>query len=131
MDPRLSGGDESQTDTIHYHEDSPMSSSPDRDQETVDLFVEESLEALQRMERCLLDAEAGKAPKDLMAVLFRDIHTIKGSAGFLAYDRTRILAHAAEDLLARLRDGVFKPEPAHFALLMSVGDGLRHLMDAI
>lgn len=108
-----------------------MSSAPDRDQETVDLFVEESLEALQRMERWLLDAEAGKTPKDLMAILFRDIHTIKGSAGFLAYERTRTLAHAAEDLLARLRDATIKAEPEHFALLMSAGDGLRRLMDAI
>jgi two-component system chemotaxis sensor kinase CheA len=106
-------------------------SSPDRDQETVDLFVEESLEALQRMETWLLGAEAGKAPKDLMAILFRDIHTIKGSAGFLVYERTRILAHAAEDLLARLRDGCFKPLPEHFSLLMSVGDALRRLLDAI
>jgi two-component system, chemotaxis family, sensor kinase CheA len=108
-----------------------MNCPPDRDQETVDLFVEESLEALQRMERWLLDAEAGKAPKDLMSILFRDIHTIKGSAGFLAYERTRTLSHAAEDLLARLRDGTIKARPEHFSLLMSVGDALRRLMDAI
>ena len=108
-----------------------MSNEPDRDPETVELFIEESLEALQRMEQSLLEAEAGRAPKDLMAILFRDIHTLKGSAGFLAFERTQRLAHAAEDLLAKLRDGVIKADATHYAVLLTSGDELRRLLQAI
>lgn len=103
----------------------------DRDPETLALFIEESQEALQRIEQQLLDAESGKQADSLMASLFRDIHTMKGSASFLAFDRTTRLAHVTEDLLAKLRDGALMAERHHFSLLMASVDLLRQFLDAI
>jgi len=108
-----------------------MSAAPDRDPETLALFLEESQEALQRMERLLLDAEQGKVTKDLMGSLFRDIHTMKGSASFLAFDVTTRLAHVTEDLLAKLRDGTLAAKASHYTLVMTSMDHLRKLLDAI
>jgi len=108
-----------------------MSNAPERDQETLALFLEESHEALQRMEKLLLDAEKGQPAADLMASLFRDIHTMKGSSSFLAFDTTTRLAHVTEDLLSKLRDGVIVAQRSHFGLLMSSVDHLRQLLDAI
>ena len=108
-----------------------MSNAPDRDQETLALFLEESQEALQRMDQLLVDAEKGKPAADLMGSLFRDIHTMKGSASFLAFEITTRLAHVTEDLLSKLRDGVIEALPAHFSLIMSSVDYLRQLLDAI
>ncbi len=98
------------------------------DAETLELFIEESLEALMRVERLLLDAERGKPDPDLLATLFRDLHTIKGTSGFLALKKILMLSHAAEDLLGRLRDRTSEPRPEHFTRLMSVVDLLRQLI---
>ncbi len=103
----------------------------DRDPETLALFIEESQEALQRIEQQLLEAESGKVAANLMASLFRDIHTMKGSASFLDFPRTTRLAHVTEDLLAKLRDGAIIAESSHFTLLMSSLDYLRQFLDSI
>lgn len=97
----------------------------ERDQETVDLFVEETIEGLERSERLLVAAEQGAAPSDMLDTLFRDLHTIKGTSSFLAFERIRSVAHAAEDLLSRLRDKELAPSPHHFGVLLEVVDALR------
>jgi two-component system chemotaxis sensor kinase CheA len=111
--------------------DTSANQTPDRDPETVALFVEESLEALVRVEGLLLAAEEGDEPKDFLATLFRDVHTIKGTSGFLAFKRVLSIAHAAEDLLARLREGSLVGRPEHFARLVAVVDVLRRLVEAV
>ena len=57
-------------------------------------FLIESQEGLDRMERCLTDLE--ERPKDtgLLAEIFRSVHTIKGTTGFLGFKRLEKLAHA-------------------------------------
>jgi two-component system chemotaxis sensor kinase CheA len=103
----------------------------ERDPETLEIFIDESLEALQRDERLLLAAEGGDPHPDLMGVLFRDIHTIKGTSGFLSVDRVLALSHSAEDMLAKLRDGSLAPSPVIFARLLSVCDALRTMICSV
>ncbi|MCX5746757.1 MAG: Hpt domain-containing protein, partial [Proteobacteria bacterium] len=102
-----------------------------RDPETVELFVEESLEGLMRVERLLLAAENGQPSPDMMTVLFRDFHTIKGTSGFLDLQRILRLSHRAEDLLSRFREKTLAPTPAHFARLMVVVDLLRRMIENV
>ncbi len=102
-----------------------------RDPEVLELFIEETTEALARVERLLLYAEKGDAPPDLMTRLFRDLHTMKGTAGFLALEKMASLAHAAEDLLSVLRETPARARPEHFAALLETADVLRKLMDAV
>ena len=68
-------------------------------------FLIESQEGLDRMERCLTDLE--ERPKDaaLIGEIFRSVHTIKGTTGFLGFKRLETLAHAGENLLGQLREG--------------------------
>jgi len=103
----------------------------ERDPETLEIFIDESLEALQRDERLLLAAEGGDPHPDLMGVLFRDIHTIKGTSGFLSVDRVLALSHCAEDMLAKLRDGSLAPSPMLYARLLSVCDALRTMICSV
>ena len=105
--------------------------SANRDAETVELFIEESLEGLMRIERLLLAAETGQPNPDMMTVMFRDIHTIKGTSGFLDYRRILRLSHRAEDLLSRFRDKTLQPTPQHFARLVVVVDLLRKMIDNV
>jgi two-component system chemotaxis sensor kinase CheA len=100
------------------------------DDEIKQLFIDESLEALQRCERLLLDAEEGHARADLVDVLFRDFHTIKGTSALLGYDRIASLGHAAEDLMSRLRDKSIDAKPHHFARMVDVVDTLRALIES-
>lgn len=102
-----------------------------RDLETLQLYVEESLEGLQQIDQLLLEAERGTPTANLMATLFRTVHTIKGTAGYLAFERTQALAHTAEDLLSRLRDGKLVGRPAHFTCLLAVGECLRQMVENV
>jgi two-component system chemotaxis sensor kinase CheA len=103
----------------------------ERDAETLQIFIEEAQEALERIEALLLSAEQGRAPADILAVLFRDIHTIKGTSGFLDLPIIERLSHAAEDLLAMLRADKAAATPKHFGLLLPVVDGLRTLVERV
>jgi two-component system, chemotaxis family, sensor kinase CheA len=73
--------------------------------EIVKDFLIESNENLDRLDQELVRLESEPSSKELMASIFRTIHTIKGSCGFLGFSRLEKVAHAGESLLSRLRDG--------------------------
>ncbi len=108
------------------------SSSPpepfEADPETLALFVDETREGLARVERLLLAAEQQAAPPDMLSILFRELHTIKGTSAFLALPQVLKLAHTAEDLLGELRELGQAPSAAHLNQLMAVVDLLRQLV---
>ena len=68
-------------------------------------FIAESREGLERMELCLTELEQRPGDGELVGEIFRVVHTIKGTTGFLGFGRLQTLAHAGESLLAALRDG--------------------------
>src|SRR5277367_6855818 len=74
-------------------------------------FLIESQEGLDRMERCLTELEERPEDRELLAEIFRSVHTIKGTTGFLGFSRLEALAHAGENLLGLLRDGKLIPAP--------------------
>ena len=78
--------------------------------EIVKDFLIESNENLDRLDQELVKLESDPSSKELLASVFRTIHTIKGSCGFLGFSRLEKLAHAGESLLSRLRDGQLTPE---------------------
>ena len=85
-------------------------------------FLAESLEGLDRMDRCLTELEARPDDAELLGEIFRAVHTIKGTTGFLGFSRLEKLAHAGENLLGSLRDGRLKANP-------ELVSGLLLLMD--
>ena len=105
-----------------------MTAASGSDPETLALFVDETREGLARVERLLLAAEQQEAPPDLLSILFRDLHTIKGTSAFLTLPRILKLAHAAEDLLGALRELGQVPGAAHLNQLVAVVDRLRLLI---
>ena len=76
-----------------------------QDQDVIREFLVESHENLSRLDQELVELE--KRPKDaaLLASIFRTIHTIKGTCGFLAFSTLERITHQAESLLSQLRDG--------------------------
>src|SRR5215469_9740102 len=95
-------------------------------------FIAESQEGLDRMERCLTELEA--RPEDcaqLVGEIFRSVHTIKGTTGFLGFSRLEKLAHAGEHLLGSLREGRLAVTEELISGLLRLLDGLRAILALI
>jgi two-component system chemotaxis sensor kinase CheA len=99
--------------------------------EIVGEFLLESHENLDQIDRDLVELEQDPNSRDLISRIFRAIHTIKGTSGFLAFGRLETLAHAGESLLSRLRDGVQAVTPETITTLLATIDGVRSLLAAI
>jgi two-component system chemotaxis sensor kinase CheA len=92
-------------------------------------FIAESQDGLDRMERCLTELET--RPQDsqpLVAEIFRAVHTIKGTTGFLGFNRLEKLAHAGEHLLGSLREGRLAVTGELISGLLRLLDGLRAIL---
>jgi len=68
-------------------------------------FLAEAAEHIDAASMQLVRIEKDPGNPALIASLFRHVHTIKGSSGFLSLPRVGRLAHGAEALIGRLRDG--------------------------
>jgi len=99
--------------------------------EIVGEFLLESHENLDQIDRDLVHLEQDPNSRDLISRIFRAIHTIKGTSGFLAFGRLEKLAHAGESLLSKLRDGVQPVTPSTITTLLATIDGVRSLLTAI
>ncbi len=94
-------------------------------------FLAESREGLERMELCLTELERRPEDGELVAEIFRAVHTIKGTTGFLGFGRLQALAHAGESLLAALRDGRVATSGAVISGLLELRDGLQAILKVI
>jgi two-component system chemotaxis sensor kinase CheA len=102
-----------------------------RDQEVIREFLVESHENLSRLEREMVELEKRPREAALLASVFRTMHTIKGTAGFLGYATLEKLAHQAETLLSQLRDGQRELDAALTSVILEAVDAVRALLAAI
>jgi two-component system chemotaxis sensor kinase CheA len=94
-------------------------------------FIAESQEGLERMELCLTELERRPDDGELVAEIFRAVHTMKGTTGFLGFGRLEKLAHAGEGLLGDLRDGKLAVTTELIGGLLRLIDGLRAILQSI
>lgn len=99
--------------------------------EIVSEFLVESEENLDELDQQLVALEADPSSRQLLAGIFRTIHTIKGTSGFLAFSDLERLAHVGETLLARLRDGRAVATPQTVTVLLHMVDAVRGLLGRI
>jgi len=101
------------------------------DSDIVKDFLIESYENLDRLDRDLVGLE--KNPEDVQALagVFRTIHTIKGTCGFLAFNKLEAVAHVGENLLTRLRDRKLTLTPEITTALLSTVDAVRQMLREI
>jgi two-component system chemotaxis sensor kinase CheA len=99
--------------------------------EIVREFLLETHENLAQLDLDLVTLEKESTERETLARVFRTLHTIKGTAGFLGLPKLQSLSHAAENLLSRLRAGerTFNPEIA--SALLNVVDAVRHMLAAL
>jgi len=103
----------------------------EQDQDVIREFLVESHENLSRLDQELVELE--KHPKDaaLLASIFRTIHTIKGTCGFLAFSTLERITHQAETLLSQLRDGERELSPSLVSLILETVDATRKVLASI
>jgi len=101
------------------------------DSDIIQDFLVESAENLDRLDRDLVGLEKNPQDKDALAGVFRTIHTIKGTCGFLGFSKLEKVAHVGENLLTRLRDGQLKLTPEITTALLSMVDAVRQMLKEI
>lgn len=99
--------------------------------EIVSEFVAETRELLEQLDEDLVQLEVEKENPELIQEIFRILHTVKGSSGFLNFDRMRLLAHRLEDLLGQLRDGKRGVNEEVMDVLLAGSDRLKELLEKI
>jgi two-component system, chemotaxis family, sensor kinase CheA len=98
--------------------------------EVIEEFLIESREGVDQLDRDLVLLESAPDPK-VIGRVFRTLHTIKGSCGFLDFKKLERVAHAGEGLLAKIRDGKATVTPEVATALLSTIDAIRAMLDAI
>ena len=99
--------------------------------EIVREFLVESYENLDQLDRDLVALEQEPDAHPLLQSIFRTIHTIKGTSGFLAFGKLEVLTHAGEGLLARLRDGGLRLTQERTTGLLELIDAVRGILASI
>ena len=91
-------------------------------------FLVESYENLDQLDRDLVVLETNPSDQATLASIFRTIHTIKGTCGFLAFSKLEGVAHVGENLLGRLRDGKLVLNAEITSALLATVDAIREML---
>ncbi|HEX5325643.1 MAG TPA: Hpt domain-containing protein, partial [Acetobacteraceae bacterium] len=91
-------------------------------------FLTETNESLAALDLALVRLERVPDDPDTLAMIFRLVHTIKGTCGFLALPRLETVAHAAETVLGRVRDGELSVTPEIVTLTLRAIDSIKAII---
>jgi two-component system chemotaxis sensor kinase CheA len=99
--------------------------------EAVQEFLIESRENLDQLDRDFVALETQPGNREKTAAIFRTIHTIKGTAGFLGFSKLESLTHAGESLLSHVRDGTISLDADLTSALLAMVDRVRAMLKLV
>ncbi|MER2520435.1 MAG: chemotaxis protein CheW [Bdellovibrionales bacterium] len=91
-------------------------------------FLTETAENMSTLDVEIVRLEQNPNDPELLSGIFRLVHTIKGTCGFLGLPRLERLAHAAENILGKFRDGELPVTPRAVSLILQSMDGIKALL---
>lgn len=94
-------------------------------------FLTETCEALDVLDSELVELEQRPGDPALLGSIFRVMHTIKGTCGFLGLPRLEAVAHAAEDVLGRVRAGELEVSGDVISRVLAALDRIKELVAAL
>jgi two-component system chemotaxis sensor kinase CheA len=94
-------------------------------------FIAETRETLEALSGELVAWETDPDDRDRLDAIFRFVHTVKGSCGFLNLDRLERLSHAAEDALSQVREGTRTADRALVSAVLAIVDRIAELAEAL
>lgn len=117
-------------------DESPDTSNPDALPADADLnfiaeFVTETLENIGNAEAALLSLESNPDDKESINTVFRAFHTTKGVSMWLGLTRLADLAHHAESVLSRIREGQVRMSGGYADLTLHAVDMLKELIQSV
>jgi two-component system chemotaxis sensor kinase CheA len=91
-------------------------------------FLTETNESLADLDVALVKLERSPDDQATLSLIFRLMHTIKGPCGFLGLPRLERVAHAAENVLGKIRDGVLAATPDTVTLVLAALDRIKAIV---
>ena len=118
-----------QSGSASPNDDNSDATLDEQDNELIAEFVQESVQGLQEIEADLLALEShGSSDSELINRIFRTVHTIKGSGGYLKLNSLVSVAHRAETLLDNIRVGTQDPTPVVTDAVLGAIDTLQQML---
>jgi len=94
-------------------------------------FLTETAESLEVVDSELVRFEANPNDRKTLDNIFRLVHTVKGTCGFLGLSRLEAVAHAGETLLGRFRDGKLDVTPVAVTLVLHSIDRIKLILNGL
>jgi two-component system chemotaxis sensor kinase CheA len=91
-------------------------------------FLTESAESIAQFDLDLVKLEQNPNDPGLLSNIFRLMHTIKGTCGFLGLPRLESVAHASENVLGKIRDGAMAVSDTAISLVLESLDRIKALL---
>ncbi|HPF46017.1 MAG: chemotaxis protein CheW [Alphaproteobacteria bacterium] len=91
-------------------------------------FLTETFESIEVVDLELVELEKDPNNKSVLDNIFRLVHTIKGTCGFLGLPRLEAVAHSGENVLGKFRDGEMKVTPEAVTLILTALDRIKEIL---
>lgn len=92
-------------------------------------FITETSESLAVLDLELVKLEQNPNDQGILGNIFRLVHTIKGTCGFLGLPRLESVAHAGENVLGKIRDGAIIVSPEAISIVLEAIDRIKTLIE--
>ncbi len=99
--------------------------------EIVDSFVVETKEIFEKLDTELLEIEKRPDDKELINSIFRAVHTVKGTSGFLSFEQMSVIAHRFEDVLNKLRRDELRFQAGMLDVMLEAFDQMKKLLNQV
>ncbi len=96
--------------------------------ELVSDFLVETKEGLVSLDSSLVELEKNPSDKEIIGKIFRVLHTIKGTCGFLGLSRLESVANAGEDVMDKVRSGTLYATPEIISIILEAADHIKSLL---
>ncbi|WP_417832344.1 chemotaxis protein CheW [Terasakiella sp.] len=94
-------------------------------------FITETSESLMVLDSELVRFEQDPNDTEILSNIFRLMHTIKGTCGFLGLPRLEKVAHAGENVLGKFREGTLEVTPQAVTLILHAIDTIKELLQTL
>lgn len=91
-------------------------------------FLAEANDSIDMLDRALVRFEREPGDPELLSEIFRVMHTIKGTCGFLGLTRLAAIAHAGENILGQFREGALAPTQDSVSAILESIDLIKALL---
>ncbi len=99
--------------------------------EIVDSFIVETNDIFEKLDNEILELEKRPEDKDLINSIFRAVHTVKGTSGFLSFEQMTVIAHRFEDVLNKLRREELRFQPEMLDVMFEAFDQMKALLQQV